>query len=93
LPSASPILWSIPLLITGKHLQPPAFDEYKAATALGWLGDLVLGLTTGLLICVLLWLGFALPRGQRLGAWAGLLLGTAAGWIARMQFVGPLVLP
>jgi hypothetical protein len=79
--------------LTGRRLTPPAFDEHKAATALGWSGDAVLGSTSVLLIAALVWMGFRLPRGERSVAWPGLLLGTALGWVLWMQLLGPVLLP
>jgi hypothetical protein len=76
----------------GKRLQPPAFDEHKAALALGWSGDLVLGLTAAILVGLLIWLAFGLPGRERSAAWPGLLMGTAVGWAVWMGLLGPVVL-
>lgn len=79
--------------LVGGRLTPPAFDEYKAGTALGWSGDLLLASTSLLLVGVLWWVGRHLPRGARAVAWSGLVLGTALGWAVWMRAVGPWLLP
>lgn len=80
------------VLASGRRLQPPAFDEYKAGEALGWSGNLTLGVTAAMVFAVFIWLIFALPKGERAAAWPGLVLGTAAGW-ALWFGLGPLLLP
>jgi hypothetical protein len=77
----------------GGRLRPPAFDEYKAGTALGLSGDALLACTVIVLAAVLVCVGAKLPRGERLTAWAGLLIGTLLGWIFWMFFLGPALLP
>lgn len=79
--------------LVGGRLKPPAFDEYRAATALGWSGDLLLAVTSLLLALVLWWIGRRIPRRERLSAWLGLIVGTALGWVAWMQVLGPRLLP
>jgi hypothetical protein len=76
----------------GERLQPPAFDEFRAGEALGWSGDLLLGLSSLMVLVTLVWLARALPRGERSAAWPGLLLGTIGGW-ALWFSAGPLILP
>jgi hypothetical protein len=83
---------SLIVRLQGQRLQPPAFDEYRAGEALGWSGDLLLGLSSLMLLVTLVWLARALPRGERLMAWPALLLGTVAGW-ALWFAAGPLILP
>jgi hypothetical protein len=77
----------------GNRLTPPAFDEYKAGTALGWSGDALLGATTLLCTLVVWWVGRHLRHGERTARWVGLLGGTALGWAMWMQIVGPWWLP
>ena len=77
----------------GGLLTPPAFDEYKAGTALGWSGDGLLAGTALLLAFVLWWVGHHVRRGGRVMAWSGLLIGTALGWAVWMLAVGPRLLP
>ncbi|MDQ3482431.1 MAG: hypothetical protein M3448_03345 [Pseudomonadota bacterium] len=77
---------------SGRRLDPPAFDEYKAGEALGWSGNLTLGFTAGLFFLVILLMLLWLPKGQRLVAWLGLIGGTAAGW-ALWFSAAPYVLP
>ena len=84
---------SIALLLWNRRLVPPEFDEHKAASALGWSGDVVLGCTALVLIATLVWIGYRLPRGERMAAWPGLLAGTALGWALWMGLVGRIVLP
>ncbi len=79
--------------VQGRQLMPPAFDEYKAGTALGWSGDALLGVTTLLCALVLWWVGRHLRDGARTAGWVGLLGGTALGWALWMQIVGPWWLP
>ena len=78
--------------LRAQRLQPPAFDEYRAGEALGWSGDLLLGLSSLMFLATLVWLARALPRSERVAAWPGLLLGTVAGW-ALWFAAGPLILP
>jgi hypothetical protein len=84
---------SIALLLGNRRLAPPEFDEHKAASALGWSGDAVLGFTALFLIAILVWIGYRLPRGERIAAWPGLLVGTVLGWALWMGLVGRFVLP
>ena len=79
-------------LVSGRKLDPPAFDEFKAGEALGWSGNLTLGVTASMVFLVLGWLFFRLPTGQRGVAWAGLIVGTIAGW-AFWFSIAPVVLP
>ena len=79
--------------VQGSRLTPPAFDEYKAGTALGWSGDALLGATTLLCALVLWWVGRHLHHGERSAGWLGLLGGTGLGWAIWMRIVGPLWLP
>jgi hypothetical protein len=71
----------------------PAFDEYKAGTALGWSGDALLASSAIILVGVLLFIGRKLPRGERSVAWPGLLVGTVLGWALWMLLLGPVLLP
>jgi hypothetical protein len=84
---------NIVIRLTGRQLRPPAFDEHKAGTALGWSGDALLASTAVVLVVVVFVIGSKLPRGQRLTAWTGLLLGTALGWLVWMKVLGPVLLP
>ncbi len=84
---------NIAVLLTGRRLQSPEFDEHKAAEALGWSGDIALGVTSLLVIAVLFWLARCLPIGERSAGWAGLMLGTALGWLVWLVVVGPVLLP
>ncbi len=84
---------NIVMILVGGHLRPPAFDEHKAGTALGWSGDALLASTAVVLVGVLLCIGFKLPRGERSVAWPGLLLGTVLGWALWMTLLGPVLLP
>jgi hypothetical protein len=79
--------------LIGGRMAPPAFDEYKAGTALGWSEDALLASTTIFLIGALVWMGFRLPRGERSAAWSGLVVGTALGWALWMLLLGPMLLP
>ena len=81
------------LLLTGRRLAPPAFDEHKAATAMGWSGDLALAATSVILLGTLAWIGVRLPRGERMVGWTGLIAGAALGWALWMKVAGPLLLP
>jgi hypothetical protein len=77
--------------LAGKRLAPPAFDEQKAADALGWSGELLLGLTSATLLIVIAWLIIKLPnRGLSLPA---IFVGTAAGWALWMGALGPILFP
>jgi len=80
------------VLLMGGRLRPPAFDEHKAATALGWSGDAGLAFTSLLLVATLTWVAVKLPRGERTAAWAGLVGGTALGWVLWMKVLGPVLL-
>jgi hypothetical protein len=84
---------NIAMLLKGRGLQPPEFDEHKAAMALGMSGDVALGVTSLLVVAVLLWLARYLPKGRLTDAWPGLLLGTAVGWLLWLVVLGPVVLP
>jgi hypothetical protein len=84
---------NIVVRLLGGSMRPPAFDEHKAGTALGWSGDAVLACTTVVLAGVLLLVGFKLPRSERSVAWPGLLIGTALGWGLWMLLLGPVLLP
>jgi hypothetical protein len=77
---------------SGRTLDPPAFDEYKAGEALNWSGDLTLGVTAAAVFVVLFWLQFSLARGDKAAAWPGLIVGTIGGW-ALWFGVAPLILP
>jgi hypothetical protein len=79
--------------LVGGRLRPPAFDEYKAGTALGVSGDALLASTVIVLAAVLVCVGAKLPRGERLIAWVGLVTGTLLGWIFWMLLLGPVLLP
>jgi hypothetical protein len=79
--------------LIGAHMRPPAFDEHKAGTALGWSGDALLASTVVVLIVVLVFVGRKLPRGERSVAWPGLLIGTVFGWACWMLLLGPALLP
>ena len=79
-------------LATGRRLAPPSFDEYKAGEALGWSGNLTLGVTAALVLLVLVALIVRLPKGERLAAWPGLVAGTIGGW-ALWFTLAPVVLP
>jgi hypothetical protein len=79
--------------LRGAQLQPPAFDEYKAGTALGWSGNALLGSTSFVLIASVAWVAIRLPRGERGPAWTGLIIGTMLGWALWMMVVGPVLLP
>jgi hypothetical protein len=77
--------------LSGRRLSPPAFDEQKAADALGWSGELLLGITSATLLVVMAWLVITLPR-----KWLSLpaiKIGTAAGWALWMSALGPLLFP
>jgi len=77
--------------LAGQRLAPPAFDEQKAADALGWSGEFLLGLTSAVLLIVLAWLAIKLPN-----RWLSLpaaVLGTAAGWALWMAALGPVLFP
>lgn len=75
----------------GGRLALPAFDEQKAADALGWSGELLLGLTSAMFLLVLGWLIIALPN--RWLSIPSVLIGTAFGWAAWMIGLGPLIFP
>jgi len=86
-------LINIAVRLTGASLRAPAFDEYKAGTALGWSGDALLASTVVVLIGVLVFVGRKLPDGERSVAWSGLVIGTVLGWACWMLLLGPAVLP
>lgn len=77
--------------LNGQRLAPPAFDEQKAADALGWSGELLLSLTSATVLLVLGWLVLKLPN--RVWSLPAILTGTAAGWALWMGFLGPLLFP
>jgi len=77
--------------LRGQRLEPPAFDEQKAADALGWSGELLLAITSATLLVVLAWLAIKLPH--RWLSLAAVLLGTAAGWALWMGVLGPSLFP
>lgn len=79
--------------LMGGTVGAPAFDEYKAGTALGWSGDALLASTVVVLVGVLVFVGRKLPPGERSVAWSGLIAGTVLGWICWMLLLGPAVLP
>ena len=79
-------------LASGRRLDPPAFDEYKAGEALGWSGDATLAVSSLLFFAVLLRLALGVSRGQRTAGWLGLIVGTVAGWAAWFA-AGPYLLP
>jgi hypothetical protein len=85
-------LVSLVVRARGAQLDPPAFDEFRAAEALGWSGDMLLGLSSLLFFAALFWLARGLPRGERSAAWVGLSLGTIAGWVLWFG-IGPMILP
>ncbi len=83
--------------VMGLQLAPPAFDEYKAGTALHISGNALLA-STSLLLCAVRWwvhrqLYRHLPPDEARGAWVGLVVGTAAGWAGWMLGLGPLLVP
>lgn len=78
--------------VSGRTLNPPAFDEYKAGEALQWSGNLTLGVTAAIVFAVLVWLLLRLLAGERAVAWLGFLLGTTVGW-ALWFGLAPLLLP
>jgi len=86
-------LLNIVIRLTRSRLAAPAFDEYKAGTALGWSGDALLASTVVVLIGVLVLVGRKLPTGERSVAWPGLVIGTILGWACWMLLVGQLLLP
>lgn len=79
--------------LVGGSMRPPAFDEYKAGTALGWSGDALLASTSIVLVAVLVYVGRKLPGGEKVIAWAGLVTGTLFGWIVWMLLLGHALLP
>jgi hypothetical protein len=79
--------------MSGGQLEPPAFDEHRAGSALGWSGDVLLGSTTLILVATIVWTGIMLPREERVAAWIGLAFGTVSGWVLWMNRVGPMLLP
>lgn len=79
-------------LASGRTLMPPSFDEYKAGVALGWSGDVTLGMTAAMVFLVLAWLAVRLPKGDRAAGWIGLIGGTIAGWGLWFS-LAPLLLP
>ena len=79
-------------VVSGRQLDPPEFDEYKAGEALGWSGNLTLGSTAALFFLVLLVLLLRLPKGERLTGWLGLFAGAAGGWAIWFS-LAPLMLP
>ncbi len=84
---------SLIVSLSGRRLAAPAFDEHKAATAVGWSGDAVLASTAVFLIATLVWIAYELPRGERSAAWPGLIAGTGVGWALWMGVVGRVLLP
>lgn len=79
--------------LIGLRLAPPEFDENKAGAALAWSGDAILA-GTSLVLAIVVWsVGRRLRHGNRVAAWAGLLIGTTLGWAIWMLGLGPLLLP
>jgi hypothetical protein len=79
--------------LAGRRLGAPAFDEYKAGTALALSGDALLASTVLMLVGVLIFVGRKLPAGERSVAWPGLVIGTILGWACWMLLIGPVMLP
>jgi hypothetical protein len=79
--------------VLGVRLAPPEFDEYKVGAALGWSGDALLAVTSLFLLAVLWWVHRATRRDDRRVVWAGLVIGTVAGWAVWMKGLGPWLLP
>lgn len=79
--------------LMGWSMGPPAFDEYKAGTALGLSGDALLASTIVVLVGVLVVVGRKLPSGERSVAWLGLVAGTILGWAFWMLLLGPALVP
>jgi hypothetical protein len=84
-------LANIYVRLAGQRLAPPAFDEQKAADALGWSGEWLLSLTSATLLIVVAWLVVNLPN--RWLSLPAVLIGTAAGWALWMGALGPLIFP
>jgi hypothetical protein len=84
-------LVNIYVRLAGQRLAPPAFDEQKAAGALGWSGELLLSLTSGTLLIVVAWLLIKLP--DRWLSFPAALVGTAVGWALWMGALGPALFP
>jgi hypothetical protein len=82
---------SVLMRLSGQRLAPPAFDEQKAADALVWSGELLLGITSVTLLIVLTWLVIKLP--SRWVTLPATLIGTAAGWALWMVALGPVLFP
>jgi xanthine/uracil permease len=77
--------------LAGQRLAPPAFDEQKAADALGWSGELLLGITSATLLIVVAWLVVKLPN--RWLSLPAILIGTVAGWALWMEPWDPFYSP
>lgn len=77
--------------LSGQRLAPPAFDEQKAADALGWSGELLLGVTSATLLIVVAWLVIKLP--YRWLSLPAILVGVASGWALWMGALGPVLFP
>ena len=70
-----------------------AFDEFKAASAIGLHGLPFVVATAACGVAVWVFIARRLPRDDRSAAWAGLILGTLAGWGLWLGVIGPILLP
>jgi len=84
-------LANIYVRLQSHRLALAAFDEQKAADALGWSGELLLGLTSATLLVVVIWLIIKLPH--RWLSVPAVMLGTATGWVLWMGSLGPVLSP
>lgn len=70
----------------------PNFDEFNAATALGWSPVLLLSIQTALLILYYVYVIHRYPSGQRIWGSLAALCGGVAGIAVWMMVVGPAAL-
>lgn len=97
--AASRLLLGLPFALLGiisvlmGYGAESAFDEFKAATAVGLPGlpFVALSAACGVAACVLI--ARRTPRAERSAAWPGIVIGSAMGWAAWLLLLGPVLLP
>ena len=70
-----------------------AFDEFKAANAVGLHGLPFVAATAAAGVAIWIFIGRRIPKGDRWAAWPGLILGTLFGWGLWLGVLGPILLP
>jgi hypothetical protein len=84
-------LANIYVRLQSHRLALAAFDEQKAADALGWSGELLLGLTSATLLVVVIWLIIKLPH--RWLSVPAVMLGNSHGMGALDGIIGSCTIP